>query len=255
LKKLLWNRLITTSSRRGANSGRKLFPRFSQLVVSRFSGTMWVDYSSFSIDEHVHEIPRDIQSDEDLQSYVSTLLSTDLTHTRPLWRLYFKNRSSARSHESILVFIYHPVLSDGISLIRILLKHVVDNRTTQLDIKPRFVGRNSERFLDYIKAYLFGHMLIFSKLIFNATMENFFKRAQPAKHDVSHTSTMDTHQSQRRIVVWSDPFSLSQVNRMKLVTRTRMNDLLSTVIISSVKLYMERQGLVHSNEDRLFLLS
>jgi hypothetical protein len=210
---------------------------------------MWVDYASFSIDEHVREIPYNIQSDEDLQSYVSTLLSTELTRTRPLWQLHYKNRSSSRPNDSVLVFLYHPVLSDGISLLRILLKHVVDNRTTQLDLKPRFVGRHDERILDYIKAYLFGHLLILSKLLLNTSRESFFKRTV-IKNNNNNIATVNSHpqttqqqqQQQQRIVVWSAPFSLTQANRMKLVTRTRMNDLLSTLVISTVKLYMERYG-------------
>ena len=244
MKKLLINRLISSSSRRGGQTGRKLFPRFSQLIVSRLSGPMWIDYSAFSIDEHVQEISRDIHSDEDLQSYVSTLLSTDLPRTRPLWQLHFKNRLSARTQESVLVFLYHPVVSDGISLIRILLRHVVDNRTTQLDIKPRFVGRHSERALDYIKAYFFGHLLIFQNLFFHSSLENFFKRTISKAPSINHLATVDPRPQarQRRIVVWSDPYSLSQANRMKLVTRTRMNDLLSTLVISTVKLYMEQHG-------------
>jgi hypothetical protein len=249
LKKLLVNRLITSSARRGSNIGKKLFPRFSQLIVSRFSGTMWVDYSLFSIDEHVREIPRNIQSDEDLQSYISTLLSTELPRTRPLWQLHYKNRSSTRPNDSILIFIYHPVLSDGISLLRILLKHIVDNRTTQLDLKPRFVGRRDEYMYDYIKAYLFGHMLIFSKLLFNTSRESFFKRTlfkNNNNNNNNNISTINAHpqqqQQQQRTVVWSAPFNLAQANRMKLVTRTRMNDLLSALVITTVKLYMARYG-------------
>jgi hypothetical protein len=243
LKKVLINRLITNNVRRGSNVGRKLFPRFTQLIISHFAGTMWIDYSAFSIDEHVREIPRNIQTDEDLQSYVSALVSNDLTLTRPLWQLHYKNRSSSRPNESILIFIYHPVLSDGISLIRILLKHIVDNRTTQLDLKPRFAGRHGEHIFDYIKAYFFGHMLLFSKLIFNSSRDNFFKRTINKK---SHTniSTMNSHLSnqQQRSVLWSTPFSLTQANRMKLVTRTRMNDLLSTLVVSCVRLYKEKYG-------------
>jgi hypothetical protein len=236
LKKILSNRLITNSSRRGSNMGRKLFPRFSQLILSHFSGTMWIDYSAFSIDEHVREIPRHIETDEDLQSYISTLISTDLTLTRPLWQLHYQNRSSSRPNDSIIIFLYHPVLSDGISLIRILLKHVVDNRTTQLDLKPRFAGRHGEHIFDYIKAYLFGHMLLFSKLIFNTSLDNFLKRIR-----YENPTRNFSHQEQR-MVLWSTPFSLTQANRMKLVTRTRMNDLLSTLVISCVKLYMEKHG-------------
>jgi len=216
---------------------------------------MWVDYSLFSIDEHVQEIPHNIQSDEDLQSYISTLLSTELTRTRPLWQLHYKNRSTTRPNDSILVFIYHPVLSDGISLLRILLKHIVDNRTTQLDIKPRFAGRHNEHIFDYIKAYLFGHVLILSKLLFNTSRESFFKRILCQNTNINTTnnnnniSTINSHpqqaqqqQPQQRIVTWSAPFSLTQANRMKLVTRTHMNDLLSTLVISTVKLYLERYG-------------
>jgi hypothetical protein len=243
LKKLLINRLITNTSRRGSNIGHKLFPRFSQLIISHFSGTMWIDYSAFSIDEHVREIPRNIQNDEDLQSYVSTLVSNELPLTRPLWQLHYKNRSSIRPNDSILIFLYHPVLSDGISLIRILLKHVVDNRTTQLDLKPRFASRHGEHIFDYLKAYLFGHMLLFSKLLFNSSRDNFLKRIickTPSINISTNNPTISNHR--QRIVVWSTPFSLTQANRMKLVTRTRMNDLLSTLVISCVKLYMEKHG-------------
>ncbi|CAF2395608.1 unnamed protein product [Rotaria sp. Silwood2] len=251
LKKLLINRLITSSVRRGTNIGRKLFPRFSQLVVSRFSGTMWVDYSLFSIDEHVHEISHNIQSDEELQSYISTLLSNELPRNRPLWQLYYKNRLTIRPNDSILIFLYHPVLSDGISLLRILLKHIVDNRTTQLDIKPRFAGQHGEHVMfDYLKAYLFGHKLIFSKLLSNTSRENFFKRIlfKNKTNNHNNTSTINSNtqqQQQQRVVVWSTPFSLTQANRMKLVTRTRMNNLLSTLVISTVKLYMERYGIIN----------
>ena len=234
LKKVLINRLISSNSRRGSNVGQKLFPRFSQIIISHFSGLMWIDHVDFSIDDHVREIPRHIQSDEDLQSYVSTLISSALPSTRPLWQLHFKNRSSSRPNDSILVFLYHPVLSDGISLLRILLRHIVDNRTTQLDIKPRFAGRHGEQIFNYIRSYLFGHLLLLKKVFWNSSRENFLRDLRK-----SRTTEQSTGE---RIVIWSSPFSLSQANRMKLVTRTRMNDLLSTVILSSVKLYLEKSG-------------
>jgi hypothetical protein len=247
LKKTLINRLITTNSRRGANSGQKLFPRFSQLIVSHFSGYMWIDQATFSIDEHVREIPRHVQTDDDVQAYVSTLISTALPSARPQWQLHYKNRSSSRPNDSILVFIYHPALSDGISLVRILLRYVVDNRTTQLDIKPRFAGRDGERIFDYIKAYLFGHVLLFKNFLFNSSRANFLQGIIVNKHmQINPRPTINRHSfnQSERSVVWSEPFSLAQANRMKLVTRTRMNDLLSTVVISCVKLYMERYGYV-----------
>lgn len=204
---------------------------------------MWVDYDAFSIDEHVREIPRNIQTEDDLQAYISTLISTELTLTRPLWQLHYKNRSSARPNDSILLFLYHPVLSDGISLIRILLKHIVDNRTTQLDLKPRFAGRHGEHIFDYIKAYFFGHMLLFSKFIFNSYRDNVIKRILYKNTNLTITTVNpQLSNQQQRLVIWSAPFSLTQANRMKLVTRTRMNDLLSTLVISCVKLYIEKHG-------------
>ncbi|CAF0805814.1 unnamed protein product [Didymodactylos carnosus] len=59
LKKLLLNRLVTANIRRGSN--HKLYPRFSQLVVSSFAGIMWIDNPKFSINDHVKEIPRNVQ--------------------------------------------------------------------------------------------------------------------------------------------------------------------------------------------------
>ena len=241
LKKILLNRLIGNTSRRGSQIGQKLFPRFSQIILSHFSGTMWIDYSAFSIDEHVREIPRPIHSDEDLQAYLSSILSSDLPLKRPLWQLHYKNRSTVRPNDSILIFLYHPVLSDGISLIRILLKHIVDNRTTQLDLKARFAGRHGEHIFDYVKAYFFGHMLLFSKLFFSSPSSSSSNDFLLNVNHSHHPSNSNNNPSQR-IICWSTPFSLTQANRMKLVTRTRMNDLLSTLVISSVKLYMEKHG-------------
>lgn len=227
--------MITTTSRRGNNLGRKLFARFSQVIVSHFSGVMWIDDRTFSIDEHVREIPVEIANDEDLQSYVSSLISKELPSSRPLWQLHYKNRSSSRPNDSVLIFVYHPVLSDGISLLRILLKNIVDNRTIQLDLKPRFAGRHREHIFDYIKAYLFGHLLLFRKLIFNSSPENF-----PQVSLMNNASKKISIMKTRRSVVWSTPFSFTQANRMKLVTRTRMNDLLSTIVLSCLRLYMEK---------------
>ena len=235
LKKLILNRLIIQSSRHGSNIGHKLFPRFSQLLYSHFSGTMWIDYGAFSIDEHIREISRPVQTDEDVQAYVSSIISTELPLNRPLWQLHYKNRSSIRPNDSVLIFFYHPVLSDGISLIRILLKHIVDNRTTQLDLKARFVGRRREHLFDYIKAYLFGHMLLLKKFVFNSSLDNFLER-------ILMKNAPANNQPVQRTIIWSEPFSLTQANRMKLVTRTRMNDLLSTLVLSTVKLYLEKHG-------------
>ena len=171
------------------------------------------------------------------------LISTELPADRPLWQLHYKNRSSSRPNDSILVFLYHPVLSDAISLMRILLKHIVDNRTTQLDLKPRFAGRRGDHLFDYLKAYLFGHLLLFSKLLFNSSRDNVLQRI-PVKTTQINLPSMNTRSfnPSARQVVWSAPFSLTQANRMKLVTRTRMNDLLSTAVMSCLKLYMERYG-------------
>ena len=243
MKKILINRLIKTTCQRGSNIGHKLFPRFSQLISRHFSGMMWIDYSAFSIDEHICEISQTIQTEEDLQSYVSILISNELTFTRPLWQLHFKNRSLFDSNDSILIFVYHPVLSDGISLIRILLKHIIDNRTTQLDIKPRFVGTHDQHWCDYLKAYLFGHMLLFRNLMFNCYKDNCFKHISHENGNVNISRiNCPLSNEQQRLIRWSKPFSLTQVNRMKLVTRTRMNDLLSAFIISCVKLYIEKYG-------------
>ena len=241
MKKLLINRLITSSIRHGSNNERKSFPRFSQIIISHSSGTMWIDYPQFSIDEHVLEIPHHIQTDHELQSYISTIISTELPRNRPLWQLHYKIRSLTRPNNSILVFFYHPVLSDGISLLRILLKHIIDNRTMRLDIKPRYVGQRNDYLWNYIKSYLFGHKLIFSKLLFDSSREDFFKQIY-FNNNNNNISIVDSHLQQQRTVVWSVPFNFTQVNRMKLITRTCMNNLFSTIILSTVKLYMERYG-------------
>ncbi|CAF0753206.1 unnamed protein product [Didymodactylos carnosus] len=225
LKKLLLNRLVTANIRRGSN--HKLYPRFSQLVVSSFAGIMWIDNPKFSINDHVKEIPRNIQTELDLEVYMNHLMSNELSRHKPLWEIHYKNRFN-NSNDSIIIFLYHSCISDGISLIRILLKNVIDNRTAQLDIKPRYAGRRLP--FDYIKVFLFGYLILFEKLFSNDSY-NLLKVPIPCG---------------QKNISWSTPFSLSSVNRMKLVTRTKMNDLLSTLVITCVNLYMEHHGIRNS---------
>ncbi|CAF0746331.1 unnamed protein product [Didymodactylos carnosus] len=227
LKKLLINRLVTTNTRRG--SDHKLYPRFSQLVVSSFAGIMWIDNPKFSIDDHVREIPRNVQTEPDLELYMNQIMSTELNHHKPLWEIHYKNRFN-NSNDSIIIFLYHPCISDGISLIRILLKNIIDNRTTQLDIKPRYASRRLP--FDYIKAFLFGYLILFKKLFINDSY-NLLKLPMTCG---------------QKNISWSTPFSLASINRMKLVTRTKMNDLLSTLVITCVNLYMEHHG-IHNSPD------
>lgn len=120
--------------------------------------------------------------------------------------------------------------ADGISLIRILFKSVADNRLT-MDIKPRFAYRNL--YINMLKQFMFDWYRLFYHLVFK-------------KRDVNllHVPKM----SGRKVICWSEPFNFVNLNRMKLVTRSTMNDLLLSIISGIVRKYLNERGVTHPGD-------
>lgn len=232
IKDLIKNRIIMAATR----NGKRLYPRFTQILKYIWGfGYTWTYTSTFNIDDHVHEIKNNIQTNEDLQQELVNLTSTDLSKDKPLWHVYYK-QNFGPERNTILIFLYHMCFSDGVSLIRIFFKSLVDNRLA-IDLKPRFAYKNLT--FNLIKQFLFGWQRIFYDYFIKAKDMNALRI--PNLNGKKH-------------VYWSEPFNFVNANRLKLVTRSTMNDLLMSVLSSIMRKYLQELNFVTNPNDMNFIM-
>jgi hypothetical protein len=126
-------------------------------------GYVWLTSLDFNIDEHVIEInDTNLQTTEDLQCYVSKLMAKhEFKLDKPLWSIYYK-KGFGPEKSTVLFFVYHMCFSDGVSLIRLFFKGIIDNRM-ELDIKPRFAYFSF--YFDLLKHLFFGWSRIFCNML------------------------------------------------------------------------------------------
>jgi hypothetical protein len=218
IRELIKNRIITASSR----DGKRLFPRFTQIVKYIWGfGYAWVYANQFNLNDHIQELPTNVTSYENLQEEIASITSQDLDRKKPLWKIYYKQNFGAEKN-TILLYIYHMSLSDGVSLIRIFFKTLVDNKLA-VDLKPRFSYRNLSYKL--FKQMAFGWYRVF--------YEYFIK-----KKDLNplRLPTLNGYKK----ICWSESYSFADINRLKLVTRSTFNDLFISVLSGILRTYIKR---------------
>jgi len=104
------------------------FERFRQKVVLSSipgMGPRWVDDPYFNLRSHLQKVALpDPGGQKELQEMVSTIMSTPLDFTKPLWQFqYIENYKGG----SALVARIHHCIADGIALVRVLLSLTDDS--------------------------------------------------------------------------------------------------------------------------------
>ncbi len=98
------------------------YDRFRQRVVEPallMAGPRWVEDEYFNLRSHLQRIALpDPGGQEELQEMVSTLMSTPLDPTKPLWQ--FQYIENYRGGSAVVARIHH-CIADGIALVRVLL--------------------------------------------------------------------------------------------------------------------------------------
>jgi hypothetical protein len=232
IKELIKNRVLLGSSR----DGKRLFPRFTQILKYIWGfGYAWVYANQFCLDDHIQELSTNITTIQDLQIEIANLTNSNLNIEKPLWKVYYKHNFGAEK-STILLYIYHMCFTDGVSLIRIFFKTLVDNKLA-IDIKPRFSYRNFS--YNLLKQFLLGWQRVFYECI--------VKRKDCNPLCIPNLNG-------KKIVCWSEPFSFVNANRLKLVTRSSMNDLLFSVLSGILRTYLQTHCGVDNPGDMNFLM-
>jgi WS/DGAT/MGAT family acyltransferase len=97
------------------------FPRFRQRVEQPLWGLwppLWVTDDRFDLDAHVHHVALPAPGGkEELEAFVSDLLSTPLDFSKPLWQLHVVEHADGGA----LVSRVHHCIADGLALVQVLL--------------------------------------------------------------------------------------------------------------------------------------
>ena len=116
-----------------------IYDRFRQRVVEGIGGPRWVEDDDFNLKAHLIRVglPQPAGKDE-LEDLVSSLMSTPLDFTKPLWQFHFIDNYRGGS---ALIGRLHHCIGDGIALIRVLLSMTDDSAAP----KPKSRRRRSRR--------------------------------------------------------------------------------------------------------------
>lgn len=106
------------------------YDRFRQVVVESplpMVGPRWVEDKYFNLRSHLLRVALpDPGGQEELQEMVSTLMSTPLDTTKPLWQ--FQYIENYRGGSAVVARVHH-CIADGIALVRVLLGMTDDSPT------------------------------------------------------------------------------------------------------------------------------
>ena len=124
VQNLVQTRLVSVVDQ---HSGRRLYPRFTDKLVRLKSGHAWTADANFEIANHVMEIPTSVRSEEELQDYVSQMSSKVLSLEKPLWEVHVLHMFGY-DQDTLALFRCDPCLADGVTLLKILNRTVIDQR-------------------------------------------------------------------------------------------------------------------------------
>jgi WS/DGAT/MGAT family acyltransferase len=112
------------------------YDRFRQRVVEPavpMAGPRWVEDRYFNLKSHLQKVALpDPGGQEELQEMVSTLMSTPLDPTKPLWQ--FQYIENYRGGSAVVARIHH-CIGDGIALVRVLLGMTDDSPTGSAKVR------------------------------------------------------------------------------------------------------------------------
>jgi hypothetical protein len=204
--------------------GKKIYPRFTKKIIPLKAGYAWVNDDNFSINNHVIPVPQTIVTKEDLEDYISDLAGVSLSFEMPLWELHVLSNFGPEK-DTVLIFRMHACMTDGVSMIHILMKSLADDSSPSCSTKPNFASRIL--FFNIVRAIIVGPVVFIHKWIFTRRDYNLF-----------HGPSL----SNQKRVVWSEPFSMEALTRVKQVTRSSMNDVIMAVTTGCIRHYQQCLG-------------
>ncbi|XP_075728640.1 putative diacylglycerol O-acyltransferase Mb3761c [Rhipicephalus microplus] len=234
LSQLIVERILDKTN----DEGKRIFRRFTRKVIPVVGGFTWVEDDSFRIENHVLEDNRAVKDSAQLRHYLMALMSRGMNVNRPLWDVHVLPNYD-RGRETVLIARVHQVISDGVSLMMLFCNHLCDPGPS-LKLKPRFGGSSFP--LNVCRALVVGPLtFLISWLLLTKRDFNYLKRGSKPP-------------GRQRVIAWTaGNIRLSQVYRIKQITRSTFNDVLMTAMSGSLRSFFKRRGVVNPPDIKVCL--
>lgn len=219
------------------DEGKRIFRRFTRKVIPVVGGFTWVEDDGFRIEHHVLEDNRSLKDNHQLRHYLMSLMSRGMNVNRPLWDVHvLPNYDKGR--ETVLIARVHQVISDGVSLMMLFCNHLCDPGPS-LRLKPRFGGSSFP--LNVFRALVVGPLtFLVSWMMLTKRDCNYLKRSSRAI-------------TRKRVIAWTGSIRISQVHRIKQITRSTFNDVLMTAMSGSLRNFFKRRGILNPPDIKVCL--
>ncbi|HZF67815.1 MAG TPA: wax ester/triacylglycerol synthase family O-acyltransferase [Gemmatirosa sp.] len=231
-------------------------PRFRQRVVDRGAGGVrWEDDAGFDLGRHYVAARLDEGAGrEALQRYVGELMSTPLDPDRPLWQLHLVEGYQGAS---ALVARVHHCISDGMSLVQLLLTMADDPPAAEParlggrrgDDEPTRVARGGGsaraggglvRAMTGSIAAVVGPRRLMAAARVGGDLAGTLARLVDLRADPR--TVLRGALGREKRVAWSEPISLDAVRAIGRATGGTINDVLLSAVAGALRLYLAGRG-------------
>jgi diacylglycerol O-acyltransferase / wax synthase len=245
------------------------FPRFTQRIVEPASGMgtpAWETDPYFCVDNHLFELElEDPDSEAELQSLVSRLMSQTLNMAQPLWHFYLVPHYQGGS---ALIGRIHHVIGDGLALIYVILS-MADGGPEPPSSGPTEVASSDAGFWESIGRSIAQTANLAVSLPASVVKEAGALLAHPERL-VQMTGQMqagigalaklllippDPATSLKgplvaeKKVVWSPPIDVDDLKRIGRATGSTINDVLMSAVSGALRGYLAHHGAVAPDLD------
>ncbi len=220
-KRVIEDRLVNSMD--PDQPGQRLLPTVTKYPTKILHRYVWMEEEHFDIADHVYLYPESAASDKAaLERLVSTICSKPFPAKKAPWEFILVQDMDQTSEVYHVVFRVHHALADGMSLMRMVMQLLVDEKPTSLPVRFSTKGN----FKRALRAIFEGPGLLAEKFLWN--------EERHALHGPKVTGD--------KLATWSDPVSLELIKKIKNATGTTVNDVLMSCLAGAMRDYFKRHA-------------
>ena len=210
-------------------NGNRMFPKATRYLTYKIGRPVWIEERFFDVKDHIFVWEKTKPTSQgELNDLIGYLASQPLPEHLARWQIILIppiTSDDVPEEERIhyMVFRVHHSVGDGVSLVKVLVKQLMDSTPEDSKIK-RFSSKN--KVWRAAKAVLTGPSIL---------MERLYK---PSDSSILHGPTL----SGDRLVAWSNGISLDFVKRMKNAAGMTVNDVLMAALAGAFRDYFKAHG-------------
>ncbi|GAB6021049.1 hypothetical protein CHUAL_003684 [Chamberlinius hualienensis] len=234
IKDIILNKVINAI---GSN-GKPMFSKFKYKLVQRFGYLLWSKNETLNIDEHIisnnGENDQTLANKQQLKNVVNELLNVPLSLEKPPWEIHL----IPYKQNTCVIFRVHHSITDGLSLFRLITELICGERGAYEKILTRMNSKfQQKQYKNSLKTTLHKICKLFS-VIMVAPIVTIQQAINRDRKNILHGPMVKG----KSLYDWTCAAKLSDLRRIKEVTNTTINDIITSSIAGALNKYMLHHG-------------